>query len=336
MMRAALPALLAVTLASCTGEPDNSAPVQEYYGTLEPFASEAVYFLLTDRFVDGDPSNNHPDQGGPNPATRTFDRPLQVPGYEQANIGYLGGDFKGVLDNAEYIADMGFTAIWTTPIVDNPDEAFTGSKVPGKGPGGDQGKTGYHGYWGVNFFRVDEHLESANLTFADLTRELAEQHELKYVLDVVCNHGSPAYTMPVAQPGFGQLYDRDGNLVADHENLPPEELDPGNRLHAFYNRKTDLGELSDLSEENPDVLEYFVAAYFTLAGPGRCGAAYRYDPVYAAYVLERLQRSPARRASGFVHVRGGLQLRRVRHSATYLPGEWPYQRARFPVQAGNE
>jgi len=261
MMRAALPVLLAVALASCAVQSRTAAPVQEYYGTLEPFAAEAIYFLLTDRFVDGDRSNNNPDQGGPNPASRTFDRPFQVPGHAQANIGYLGGDFKGVLDNADYIADMGFTAIWTTPIVDNPDEAFTGSKVPGKGPGGDRGKTGFHGYWGVNFFEVDEHLESPDLTFADFTRELSEKHELKYILDVVCNHGSPAYTMPVAQPMFGQLFDGKGNLVADHENLPPGELDHGNPLHAFYNRKTDLGELSDLNESNPDVLEYFVAAY---------------------------------------------------------------------------
>jgi cyclomaltodextrin glucanotransferase len=186
---------------------------------------------------------------------------MQVPGYEPANIGYLGGDFQGVLDNADYIADMGFTAIWTTPIVNNPDEAFTGSTAPGRGPGGDLGKTGYHGYWGVNFFEVDEHLESPGLTFADFTRQLREQHGLKYVLDVVCNHGSPAYTMPIEQPMFGKLYDGDGVLVADHQNLPPAQLDPDNPLHAFYNRKTDLGELSDLNENNPDVLEYFVAAY---------------------------------------------------------------------------
>jgi cyclomaltodextrin glucanotransferase len=227
---------VAVGLASCKAPVDeeHTSP-RQYFGTLEPFASEAVYFLITDRFVDGDPSNNHPDQGGADPATRTFDRPMQVPGYEPANIGYLGGDFQGVLD----IADMGFTAIWTTPIVNNPDEAFTGSTAPGRGPGGDLGKTGYHGYWGVNFFEVDEHLESPGLTFADFTRQLREQHGLKYVLDVVCNHGSPAYTMPIEQPMFGKLYD----------------------VHAFYNRKTDLGELSDLNENNPDVLEYFVAAY---------------------------------------------------------------------------
>jgi cyclomaltodextrin glucanotransferase len=253
---------VAVGLASCKAPVDEEhRSARQYFGTLEPFAAEAVYFLITDRFVDGDPSNNHPDQGGADPATRTFDRPMQVPGYEPANIGYLGGDFQGVLDNADYIADMGFTAIWTTPIVNNPDEAFTGSTAPGRGPGGDLGKTGYHGYWGVNFFEVDEHLESPGLTFADFTRQLREQHGLKYVLDVVCNHGSPAYTMPIEQPMFGKLYDGDGVLVADHQNLPPAQLDPDNPLHAFYNRKTDLGELSDLNENNPDVLEYFVAAY---------------------------------------------------------------------------
>jgi cyclomaltodextrin glucanotransferase len=196
---------------------------------------------------------------------------MQVPGYEPANIGYLGGDFQGVLDNADYIADMGFTAIWTTPIVNNPDEAFTGSTAPGRGPGGDLGKTGYHGYWGVNFFEVDEHLESPGLTFADFTRQLREQHGLKYVLDVVCNHGSPAYTMPIEQPMFGKLYDGDGVLVADHQNLPPAQLDPDNPLHAFFNRKTDLGELSDLNENNPDVLEYFVAAYSQWPPPIRSG-----------------------------------------------------------------
>jgi cyclomaltodextrin glucanotransferase len=248
------------SLAACAPAPVAETTPHDYYGTLEPFASEAVYFLLTDRFVDGDPSNNHAEQGG-GPDTRTFDRPLQVPGYEPANIGYLGGDFRGVLDNAAYIAEMGFTAIWTTPIVNNPDEAFTGSRVPGRGPGGDKGKTGYHGYWGVNFFEVDEHLESANLSFADFVRQLREEHDMKYVLDIVCNHGSPAWTMPADQPMFGELYDADGNLVADHQNLHPADLDDDNPLHAFFSREPGLGELADFDEDNPDVLDYFVAAY---------------------------------------------------------------------------
>jgi cyclomaltodextrin glucanotransferase len=275
-MRLAGASILAALLGACAQGPVEQAPAREYYGTLEPFASEAVYFLLTDRFVDGDPANNFPEQGG-GPDTRTFDRPLHVPGYEPANIGYLGGDFKGVLDNAAYIADMGFTAIWTTPIVDNPDEAFTGSHAPGRGPGGDKGKTGYHGYWGVNFFAVDEHLESQGLTFADFTRRLRDEHDLKYVLDIVCNHGSPAWSMPSDQPLFGELYDAERELVADHQNLHPGALDDENPLHEFFNREPGLAELADFNEDNPAVLDYFVDAYSRWLEQGV--AAFRIDTI---------------------------------------------------------
>lgn len=275
-MRFAAAAIVAALLGSCAQAPIEQAATREFYGTLEPFAAEAVYFLLTDRFVDGDPANNYPEQGG-GPDTRTFDRPLHVPGYAPANIGYLGGDFRGVLDNAAYIADMGFTAIWTTPIVDNPDEAFTGSRVPGRGPGGDRGKTGYHGYWGVNFFEVDEHLESPGLEFADFTRRLRDEHDLDYVLDIVCNHGSPAWTMPEDQPKYGELYDADGELVADHGNLHPADLDDANSLHEFFSREPGLGELADFDENNPDVLEYFVAAHSRWLNQGV--AAFRIDTI---------------------------------------------------------
>ena len=47
-----------------------------FYGTLEPFASEAIYFAMTDRFVDGDPTNNFPEQGGDYP---TYQRPIEGP-----------------------------------------------------------------------------------------------------------------------------------------------------------------------------------------------------------------------------------------------------------------
>lgn len=97
----------------------------DYYGTLEPFAADAVYFVVTDRFVNGDTGNDHRDQGG---AHRSFDVPTPCDGGVGDNIGYLGGDFKGIVDHADYIRGLGFGAVWITPIVDNPDEAFTGGK----------------------------------------------------------------------------------------------------------------------------------------------------------------------------------------------------------------
>lgn len=255
--------LASITLGLALAGP---ASAEEFYGTLEPFAQEAVYFVMTDRFVNGDPSNDQRDQGGEH---KTFDIPLAPCDGQVGNIGYLGGDFRGLLDNAGYIRDLGFTAVWLTPIVDNPDQAFTGGdEVTCDGFLTDRGKTGFHGYWGVNFYRLDEHLPSPGLDFAGLTAGLRAQG-LKTVLDIVGNHGSPAWTMPVAQPQFGQLFDAGGRLVADHQNLPPDRLDPArNPLHAFYNDKPDLAQLSDLDAGNPAVMDYLVGAYLHWIGQG--------------------------------------------------------------------
>ena len=67
----------------------------------------------------------------------------------------------------------------------------------------DRGKTGYHGYWGVNFFELDEHLPSEGLDFAGLTTGL-KAHGLKTVLDIVTNHVGQAF-----------YYDINGNGQAD-------------------------------------------------------------------------------------------------------------------------
>ncbi|MBO9717716.1 MAG: cyclomaltodextrin glucanotransferase [Pseudoxanthomonas sp.] len=257
---------LSFALASVLAVFAGDAMADDFYGTLEPFAQESIYFVLTDRFVNGDPANDHRDQGGEHP---TFDLPLSPCDGQVGNIGYLGGDFRGLLDNAAYIHDLGFTAVWLTPIVDNPDQAFSGGdKVTCDGFLTDRGKTGFHGYWGVNFYRLDEHLPSAGLDFAGLNAGL-HAHGLKTVLDIVGNHGSPAWTMPVAQPQFGQLFDGEGRLVADHQNLPPEKLDPAhNPLHAFYNTRPDLAQLSDLNADNPAVMDYLVGAYLQWIGQG--------------------------------------------------------------------
>jgi glycosidase len=242
----------AALLAACSPQSEeqsrermsnSDAAQMSFYGTLEPFASEAVYFVVTDRFVNGDPSNDQREQGG---SSRTFDRPVPgAPTGDSDNIGYLGGDFKGVLDQADYIRNLGFS--------------------------------GYHGYWGVNFYQVDEHLPSVGLDFAGFTSAMHAK-QLKVVLDIVGNHGAPAYTMPVAQAEFGKVYGREGNLLADHQNLAPEQLDPDNNpLHRFFNKQRGIAELSDFNENNPAVLDYLVGAYEQWAAQG--ADAFRIDTI---------------------------------------------------------
>ncbi|MCY7312286.1 MAG: cyclomaltodextrin glucanotransferase [Pseudoxanthomonas sp.] len=275
--RQLLPLLaLAVPLSAVVTAQASAQDRRDFVGTTEPFASEAIYFVVTDRFVNGDPANDQRDQGGEH---RTFDQPVAgAPKGESDNVGYLGGDFKGVVDNAGYIRDMGFTSVWVTPIVDNPDQSFSGGKpVTWGGFWTDQGKSGYHGYWGVNFYKLDEHLPSPGLDFAAFTAAMQAQR-LSVVLDIVANHGSPAYTMPVEQPMFGKIYAQDGTLLADHQNLPPAQLDPaGNPLHAFYNTGGGLAELSDFDEDNPAVMDYLVGAYLQWIDQG--ASAFRVDTI---------------------------------------------------------
>jgi cyclomaltodextrin glucanotransferase len=279
---------LALSAAACTSTPERarsdastevlpSATVvpTSYYGTLEPFAAESVYFVVTDRFVNGDPDNDFRDQGG---ALGSFDIPLTCPDGVVDNIGYLGGDFRGLLEHADYIREMGFSAVWITPIAENPDQRFSGGdEITCTSFLTDRGKAAYHGYWGINFYRTDEHLPSPGLDFPELTAALRAKG-LKTVLDIVGNHGSPAWSMPQRQPQFGQLFDAQGRLVADHGNLAPEDLDPaGNPLHAFYDTKKDLAQLGDLDADNPAVVDYLAGAYLRWIEQG--ADAFRVDTI---------------------------------------------------------
>ena len=275
-MKLTIPAasvLLALSLTGCSTT--DKVVQEEIYGTKEPFAAQAIYFVLTDRFVDGDPTNNHEQQGGEHP---TWQLRLDGPDGKFANVGYMGGDLQGVLNNADYIADMGFTAVWLSPVLDNPDEAFTGDEqITYGGQFKDGGKTGYHGYWAPNFFKADEHLVSDSLSYADFTGAMRAKG-FKTVFDIVANHGTPSWTMPVDQPDYGELYNAEGELVADHMNLAPEALSPQTQpLHAFFHPYPDLVKLSNLNEHNPAVQDYLINSYLYWIEQG--ADAFRIDTI---------------------------------------------------------
>jgi glycosidase len=267
-----------LTVVACTdvGKIEDGGKIPaDYYGTKVPFASESVYFVMTDRFVDGDPLNNQQQQGGEHP---TFDLPLVGDNGQRANVGYMGGDLLGVLNNGQYIADMGFSAVWLTPIVDNPDEAFTGGEdIEFGGAFKDGGKTGYHGYWANNFYQIDEHYPSQGLGYKEYTSQMRDKFGLKSVFDIVANHGSPSFGMPVDQPKFGELYDLNGKLVADHQNLHPKDLDTDNPLHRFFHTETDIMQLSNLNEQDAELQDYLINSYLYWIEQG--ADAFRIDTI---------------------------------------------------------
>jgi glycosidase len=128
---------------------------------------EIVYFVLPDRFENGDTAN---DRGG-------FRGGRLDHGFDPAHKGfYHGGDLKGLTDRLDYLEGLGITAIWLGPIYKN-------KPVQGR-PG--QESSGYHGYWITDFTDVDPHFG----TRADLKRFVDSAHArgMKIYLDIITNH----------------------------------------------------------------------------------------------------------------------------------------------------
>ncbi len=130
-------------------------------------SEEVVYFVLPDRFANGDASN---DRGG-----IKGDR-LKT-GFDPAAKGFFhGGDLKGLRDRLPYLKGLGVTAIWFAPIFQN---------KPVQGPPGDE-SAGYHGYWVTDFTRPDAHFgtRAEFKAFVDAAHGMG----MKVYMDIITNH----------------------------------------------------------------------------------------------------------------------------------------------------
>lgn len=142
-----------------------SAASQDYRARLPQ--DEIIYFVMPDRFENGDPNN---DRGG-----LKGDR-LKT-GYDPTHTGYWhGGDLKGLTSRLDYLQGLGITAIWFTPIFKN---------KPVQGPPG-QESAGYHGYWVTDFMSVDPHL-GTNDDFKAFV-DAAHARGIKVYMDIIANH----------------------------------------------------------------------------------------------------------------------------------------------------
>lgn len=157
MMRMVTTAV-AVALAS-------PAAAQSYRDRLPQ--DEVIYFVLPDRFENGDVANDRGGLSG-NPLTTGFDPTRK--GF------YHGGDLKGLMRRLPYIQALGATAIWVGPI-------FRNKPVQG-GPG--QESAGYHGYWVTDFTSVDPHL-GTDAEFKALV-DAAHARGMKVYMDIIANH----------------------------------------------------------------------------------------------------------------------------------------------------
>ena len=243
------------------------------------FRDEQIYFVITTRFYDGDPSNNTQCWDGQN--------------YNDGDPAWRG-DFKGLIERLDYIKALGFTAVWITPVVENTS-------------GYD-----YHGYHASDFSKVDKRYESEDVDFQTLI-DAAHARGMKIILDIVLNHTGnfgernlcPLFTrdwsadqsdvdaclIPLTKSQGGLLPDNYRDLnggsqyaarLSKMKNTPDENgVKQNNDVHNYWHHYASFnwdepsrwwgqiaGDCVDLNTENPAVYNYLIRCYTAFIAMG--------------------------------------------------------------------
>ncbi|MCK8059049.1 MULTISPECIES: alpha-amylase family glycosyl hydrolase [unclassified Fusibacter] len=166
--------------------------------------NDIIYFVMTDRFYDASASSNLEDTDPTSPTK------------------FQGGDLQGITEKLDYIASLGATAIWLTPVMTN-------------------GQDGYHGYWIHDFYSVDPHLGSMD----DFKRLVDEAHnrDIKVILDYIVNH-----------TGYDSPWINDPQKASWFH----EHKDITNWSDPVLIENGWLAGLPDLDQSNPEVESYFI------------------------------------------------------------------------------
>jgi cyclomaltodextrin glucanotransferase len=156
---------------------------------------ETIYFAVVDRFNIGKKNRMGKETELDDPTHTDWNK-------------YWGGDLQGIIDKIDYLKELGATALWLTPLFEQVEGAVAGVYAP------------IHGYWTQDFKRVNARWVNdpkevrlfAHDTVLDKLIDELHKRSMKFILDIVCNHSSPATTK-----GKGRLFD-DGKLIADFDN----------------------------------------------------------------------------------------------------------------------
>jgi glycosidase len=201
------------------------------------FRREVIYQIVTDRFFDGDPSNNDPPQSAG----------LYDPTRADWRL-YWGGDLEGVRQKLDYLAGMGVTAIWISPPADNINTSTPGQDGRAVAP--------YHGYHTRDFKRVEEHFGDAQNSWAAFDNLTAAAHAkgIKVIVDF-----SPNHTTFNNSGEFGALYD-DGKFLGDYRDDANGYFHHEKYITDRYGRYNvqyqTLYDLADINQENPAMDAY--------------------------------------------------------------------------------
>jgi len=188
--------------------------------------TDAIYLIMPDRFVNGDVSND---------SIAGYSDSMQKIQYQ----GRAGGDLQGVINKLDYIKELGFTAIWLTPIVEN--NTFRS----------------YHGYAATDFYKVDPRL-GTNELYKKLVEE-AHKRNLKIIFDHVANHCSDDHpwmkNLPMKNWFNGT---KENHLEANHNKMVFTDIHADSTTIKQVEQGWFVSSMPDLNQENIYVQNYII------------------------------------------------------------------------------
>ncbi|PKD16656.1 alpha-amlyase [Salegentibacter salinarum] len=209
---------------------EREKPASEYVGFDN---SDAIYLITPDRFANGDKSNDSFDYLN----EKTIDR--------QDDYGRHGGDIRGIISHLDYIDEMGFTAIWPSPLVIN-----------------DMKSGSYHGYAMTDFYKVDPRFGTLE-EYRELADKAAERG-IKLVMDQVANHAGVEHWWMDDLPfdnwiNFQEKFENGEDLVysnhrrTTNQDLYASETDKKGMTEGWF-----VETMPDLNQENPFMAKYLI------------------------------------------------------------------------------
>ncbi|HEX6623378.1 MAG TPA: alpha-amylase family glycosyl hydrolase [Pyrinomonadaceae bacterium] len=237
--------LRVVTAAGAVEAPFEIVPPIPRAGRYQGFTTDdVIYFIMPDRFADGDPSNNNP---------------AKSPGLLDRTKGryYHGGDFQGIIDRLPYLKDLGVTALWINPVYDNTDRLDEREMYPEVEGGPKRPTTAYHGYGAIDFYGVEEH-------YGDMKklRELVDKAHaagLKVIQDQIANHTSPYHPWATERPTptwfYGTVENHLSNNWQKWTTMDPNATRQTQRrnLEGWF-----IDILPDLNQDDEEVRRYLI------------------------------------------------------------------------------
>ena len=187
--------------------------------------ADMIYLIMPDRFANGDPSNDSVD-GMPDKVARNL------------AFGRHGGDIQGIIDHLDYISELGATAIWCTPLIED--------NLP---------RVTYHGYACTDYYHIDARFGDNDL-FRTYVQK-AHEKDLKIIMDIVPNHAASGHWWMKDTPfkDWYHVFDTyTGSNIVFSTNMDPNasKQDLYIQESGWFDRT-----MVDMNLDNPFVLKYF-------------------------------------------------------------------------------